>query len=298
MPETIACHEFRLIIYPVNNNITERKRKTDKHGRIGITILKFNPKAAFPETGLNVLQGSCTLAAMSELEPFFQRGQIHIWKVPLPLPEPVVSRLKENLNFEERERSGRFHFVQDQLKYMTARGSLRAILGSYLNERPDTLRFEYGAYGKPLLLRLPTAYRIDFNLSHCGDMAVIGVASRRRIGVDVETIRKLPELKDIARQYFSREERAFIASADGEAKGRLFFHFWTRREAAAKARGLDISAALSDLEIPFYPLGSEALLEQEGGTWSIHDLQLGPAHIGAVCAEGESCDVIYRDFDP
>jgi 4'-phosphopantetheinyl transferase len=130
-------------------------------------------------------------------------------------------------------------------------------------------------------------------------MAVIGVASCRNIGVDVETIRALPELEDIIEQHFSKEERASIGSADGEAKIRLFFHIWTRREATAKARGLELSAALSDLEIPFYPPGSGVSIEQKGEcAWSLHDLELGPKCMGAVCLEGEACDAVFRDFGP
>ena len=176
---------------------------------------------------------------------------------------------------------------------------MRTILGSYLNELPNALSFGYGTYGKPFLAHLVAARMISFNLSHCRDLAVIGVAPCQRIGVDVETVRKLPDLEAIVERHFSREERASIGSADGEAKSRLFFQIWTRREAAAKARGLDLSAALSDLEIPLYPSGSGARLEQKGEcAWSLRDLQLGPTHIGAVCVEGETCDAVFRDFDP
>jgi len=236
---------------------------------------------------------------MLELEPSFQQEQLHIWKVPLPLSEEAVAHLKECFSCEERERIRKFHFARDRWNYISARGALRTILGSYLNERPQDPIFGYGPYGKPFLARPPSTRWLTFDLSHYVDMAVIGVASCRRIGVDVETIRELPELEHIVEGHFSREEHASIGTADGEAKSRLFFHIWTRREAAAKARGLDLSAALSDLEIPLYPPGSGARFEQEGEcAWSLQDLQLGPSHIGAVCAEGETCDAVFRDFEP
>ena len=204
----------------------------------------------------------------------------------------------ECLSSEERERSGKFRFEQDQYKYISARGALRTVLGSYLDKRPHALTFEYGNHGKPFMART-LACRIDFNLSHCRDMAVIGVTSHRRIGVDVETIRTLPELDSIVEQHFRMEERASIVSTDDETKIRRFFHVWTRREATAKARGLDLSAALSDIEIPFYPPGSGVHLELEGEiAWSLQDLQLGSTYAGAVCVEGEACDVVFRDFDP
>ena len=120
-------------------------------------------------------------------------------------------------------------------------------------------------------------------------------AHRRRRGDDT----RARGIVEIVERHFSREERASIGAADGEAKGRLFFHIWARREAAAKARGLDLSAALSDLDIPLYPPGSGARLEQKGeGVLSLQDLQLDPSHIGAVYAEDETCDAVFRDFDP
>jgi 4'-phosphopantetheinyl transferase len=236
---------------------------------------------------------------MTELEASSQPGHVHVWKVPLPLPERTVARLNECLNSEERERSERFRFEEDKRRYISARGALRTILGSYLNEPPRDLEFGYGNYGKPFLARLLAAPGINFNLSHCRDMVLIGVTSQGRIGIDVETIRMVPELDDIVVRHFSSEERDSIESADGQTKTRLFFHAWTRREAIVKARGLDLAAALSDLKIVFYPPGSGVRLKQEEeGVWSLQDLQFDLAHVGAVCVEGETGDAIIHDFDP
>ena len=67
-------------------------------------------------------------------------------------------------------------------------------------------------------------------------MVLIGVTSQGRIGIDVETIRMVPELDDIVIRHFSSEERDSIQSADGQTKTRLFF-----------TRGLD-ERRLSKLE--------------------------------------------------
>ncbi len=229
--------------------------------------------------------------------PLLPQGQVQIWKVPLPLPQETIDHLNEWLSSEERERIGKFHFPNDRRRYASARGALRAILAAYLDEHPRSLTFGYGPCGKPFLADPSSAHGIEFNLSHCMDMAVIGVARSRCVGIDVEAIREIPEMEHVVERHFSREERASIAAADGAEKIRLFLHFWTRREAAAKARGLDLSAALSDLGVPAYaPGGGACFAHREESTWSLQDLEPGLSHIGALCVEGTSCEVVYGDL--
>lgn len=229
----------------------------------------------------------------------FRWGQVHIWKVPLSLSEETVARLNECLSLEERTRARRLRFDRDRCRFITARGALRTILGLYLNVRAGSLGFGYGNLGKPFLTDPAATRGIAFNLSHCTDMVAIGISSCRRIGIDVETTRGLSELEDIAEQHFSEDERASIRSADDKTRIRLFFHIWTRREATAKAQGLDLSSAMSDLGIPFYPPGSGVRLKQDGECpWSLHDFQLSPTCLGAVCVEGNGCDIVIRDLSP
>jgi 4'-phosphopantetheinyl transferase len=223
---------------------------------------------------------------------------VHVWKVPLPLPEETIARLNEWLSPEERERITRFHFAEDRARNTSARGALRAILAAYLDEHPRALTFGYGPRGKPFPTAPAAARRIEFNLSHCTDLAVIGVASSRRVGIDVEAVREIPEMEYIVERYLNNEEGASIAAAAGEARTRLFLQFWTRREASAKARGLDLSAALSDLHVPLYPrCAGVSFGQEEGDAWSLKDLELDPSHIGTVCMEGETCDAVLRDFE-
>jgi 4'-phosphopantetheinyl transferase len=220
---------------------------------------------------------------------------MHVWPVPLRLPDETVSMLDGLLNPEERERSMRFHFTDDRRRFICSRGALRVILGTYLGEHPRSLIFEHGSNGKPYLSG-PFSSSLAFNLSHSVELAVIGVASRGSVGIDVETVRELPELQSITEKYFTATERAFIIAVEGEERRRRFLHVWTRREATAKARGLDLSAAVTGTEIPLYPPGSGTHLTLEGDTaWFLGDLALGPRHIGAACAEGKGWRIVYQD---
>jgi 4'-phosphopantetheinyl transferase len=220
---------------------------------------------------------------------------IEIWMVPLALPDEAEKRLYELLNTEERLRSRKFHFAQDQRRYTISRGALRCLLARYLDNLPGDIVFGYGEFGKPFLVSPPEGRDLSFNLSHCIDMSVIAVAPSRNLGVDVEKVRTIPELEQIAKTHFTSDECSFMESATGAERVQSFLRIWTRREATAKAFGQNLSEALSRVAIPVYPPGDGTRLEEKG-TWFVTDLRLDPGHIGALCAEGEPCEIAYRNF--
>jgi hypothetical protein len=82
-------------------------------------------------------------------------NEIHIWSACLTRPEGVRVPFLETLSAEERERAARFHFHQDQRRWIICRGVLRTLLGSYLDLEPARIRFREGEYGKPQLQSAP-----------------------------------------------------------------------------------------------------------------------------------------------
>lgn len=235
------------------------------------------------------------------------RDTVHIWRVALDQSEKATALLEKLLCPEERQRSERFHFKKDRLRYTAARGALRTILARYLNEPPENLLFDQGPHGKPFLTGPSASRNLQFNLSHCEDAALIAVALERHLGVDVEKAREMFQLEHILERFFSREERNFIASVRSEEQNLTFLTLWTRREAAAKALGLDLSAALGRLNIPLYAPGEKTKIkhpkniETDMGLkkrcWFLQDLQLDPTHAGAVCVEGEYCTLSFRSLE-
>lgn len=165
--------------------------------------------------------------------------EIHVWVADLQTDKnaPSWAALRSSLSPDECEKAGRFHFEIDQLKFISARGSLRQLLGRYLDCPPANLRFAYGLHGKPTLDFPPAGARLDFNVSHSGDVVLFAVALNRPVGVDVERILPMPEADDIARRFFSPLENAQLREIAPEQKMELFFFFWTRREAILKCGG-------------------------------------------------------------
>src|SRR5690606_10381703 len=81
--------------------------------------------------------------------PGLPENAVHIWRCDLATLSPVD--YEGLLSGEERERAARFHFPLHRARYIVGRGVLRALLGRYLGQHPDQLKFTANAHGKPEL---------------------------------------------------------------------------------------------------------------------------------------------------
>jgi phosphopantetheinyl transferase len=99
--------------------------------------------------------------------------------------------------------------------------------------------------GKPRLAGVP----ISFNLSHSGPFALIGVARRGRVGVDMEEARTLPMApkhrdRIVAAGRVIGRGRELVSEHDADV-----IQAWTRLEAFSKATGRGINRTLADFDI-------------------------------------------------
>ncbi|MGE0158269.1 MAG: 4'-phosphopantetheinyl transferase superfamily protein [Gemmatimonadales bacterium] len=141
-------------------------------------------------------------------------------------------------------------------------------MASWLGRAAAEITFEVDPRGRPLLSGESAAGGTQFNVSHSGDWALIGLARRRRIGVDLETIRAIPELLSIAEGNFTEPERRALAAVEGEARARFFHWLWTRKEACLKAEGSGLSGGLDRFEVlrgePEVPMQFQAVTARYG----------------------------------
>src|SRR5438874_9984947 len=78
-------------------------------------------------------------------------NEVHVWAVELASPEDNFSRFEAVLSSDERERADRYHFELHRGRFIHGRGTLRFLLGEYLECPPKNLEFSYGSNGKPSL---------------------------------------------------------------------------------------------------------------------------------------------------
>jgi len=230
-------------------------------------------------------------------------NQVHVWRVLLDVTTVEFESLLGFLSVDELARAGRFHFERDQKRFIVARGILRKILGSYLNKHPGKICFEYSPHGKPMLADDPGDENICFNLSHSGAFALYAITPRKKIGIDIESIRDDISVRQVAQQFFSQNEISSLEKIDINKRSRLFFQYWTRKEAFLKASGEGISFPMEQCDVSLingkglspitvqdnnseisslyvqdlFPCnGYAAAIAIEGGDWNISCLHYSP----------------------
>jgi 4'-phosphopantetheinyl transferase len=200
--------------------------------------------------------------------PAIGRGAVHVWCGRLSDLERHATSLTSVLCAPERERAASYKIAAHQLRYRLVRGTLRYLLGSYLDRDYAGISIMAGAQGKPRLSD-PGA-PLHFNVSHSGDLAAFAFCTASEVGVDVECIDAPVDTDIVARTAFSARELACYEEVSGEARRQRFFSLWTRKEARLKAAGLAVAHR-------YFPLAEDA---------AVVDLVLGNAYIGAVALRG------------
>lgn len=231
-------------------------------------------------------------------EPIWERGskgmslsdqEVHVWRTWLDIEKGMEDWFWRQLSNDEHERADRYFMHRDRRRFVAARGWLRAVLAGYVECEPSELQFTYGARGKPVLAGNDA--RFQFNLAHSDEIAVCAVTRDRLAGIDVEKIRKMDDLEQIARRYFSRNEQADLLRL-GEAERHLgFFNCWTRKEAYLKATGEGVTACLDQFQVTLIPGDRPALVNRDGmpeesSRWEFHDLKPAPGYASALAIEG------------
>ncbi len=210
---------------------------------------------------------------------------IHVWSLRLGVSDELVAACNSVLDAQEKERADRFRFSEHRREFIVAHGVLRMLLAQYCGVCPRAIEFSYGKRQKPQL-QSPRA-DLHFNLSHTDGLVVYAFARGVDIGVDVEHIRPIVEVTDLAGRHFCAEEAEDLRMLDPETRQRAFFLCWTRKEAYIKAVGDGLFCALDSFRVTLDPAAPARLLHvansaREAMHFSMHDLSLWPNYAGAL----------------
>jgi len=219
------------------------------------------------------------------------RTEIHVWWAVLPTPV-ALNDLVKVLSPDEARRAGRYRRNEDATRFVTARATLRRLLGEYLGEPPSSIRFSYSRAGRPSVL-YPLVPDLDISISHSAGAVLIGLSRGRRIGADVEYISPTFPFSEVAANSFAQEERDILESVSDVRKRNLFFALWTAREALAKATGLGLTVQLADvgLALRYSPEGAIQVVHPKHGPYQCECFTPLPRYAAAVAYSGSLCEV-------
>jgi len=222
--------------------------------------------------------------------PFGLTGRtVHIWELQIRASDPVTAQFERVLRPEEAARAARFRFERLQRSFILTRGALRVLLGHYLDSPPDHVQFKYSANGKP---SLTDSAGLQFNTSHSGEIALFAFTLESEVGVDVEQIRPLEGMRELAGRYFCPEEASDLMALPAHQRQAAFFRCWTRKEAFIKATGEGLSAPLDSFRVTL-GAGDARLLHRRhdaaaARAWTLHDVPSASQYAAAVA---------YRDAE-
>jgi 4'-phosphopantetheinyl transferase len=222
-------------------------------------------------------------------------ADIHIWRANLNLDKSQLDRFRSTLSADEIIRAERFYFEKHRHSFIASRGILREILGRYLEIEANQVKFGYELRGKPFLITDSGTLQLNFNVSHSEDLALYAMASpaagiasggksSNQVGIDLEMIRPIADIQQLAQRFFATSETNAIASLIPPYQEQLFFRYWTCKEAYLKATGEGLSS-LDQVEIIFNPPDSPKL--SHTNHWILQELIPADNYVGAVAFPSE-----------
>jgi 4'-phosphopantetheinyl transferase len=232
--------------------------------------------------------------------PPLTESAVHLWLLSSEVPSARYDVLAAALDDSERQRASAYHFERDRRRFVAVRGSLRQLLGAYARRPATEFRFLEGPGGKPRL-DPGVCPKLSFNLSRSQGWALIGVAAGASIGVDIETVRNIPEHEDIARRHFATAEIESLRRLPAADVAERFLVGWTLKEAYVKATGDGLSARLPGFDVLSDP-GFVRVLQpgssERAAGWRLFRLHPAAATVAALAVRIAQPDLTCFGFRP
>lgn len=214
--------------------------------------------------------------------PDLGADDIHLWQYSLQTSETPIDLFKSLLSPQEIRRAERLLRPADRQRFIVGRRRLRQLLGHYLDCEPARLELTTLPQGKPVLVEP----RLQFNLSHSGELALLAVARSVALGVDLEQVRPELDWRPLAGRYFSQGEQQALQQLAPQLQTVGFFAVWTRKEAWLKARGSGFHLPFDSFEVSAPPTPAALLRHQDNPAapdeWHLEDISIDPNYCATL----------------
>ena len=155
---------------------------------------------------------------------------------------------------------------------------LRAALRELLAEELDVLPAEVPLAehpGRPALVPSPATRRLDFNASASGEVGLLALVRRGRIGVDVQRIGDGNADEAVAEGWLADSERRRIVALPAKDRPAALTRAWTQKEAVLKGEGVGLWADLARVVTPVADTGRVR-------RWTLVPVRVPPGFVAAL----------------
>ena len=224
---------------------------------------------------------------MKEDVPFCT-AHVDLWF--LPFTDAALSPEQSDcLSEAERQRLATFRYKKDRERHAATRVFVRAVLSTYAPLHPLEWKFDVGPHGRPVSANKEARnLELDFNLSHTDELLAVAVARGRRVGVDMESLRRRAPLA-LASRYFAAAEVASLQQLAQRQRALRFWQLWTLKESYLKARGTGLSLGLDSVAFELRDGAISVRLAEGaadcGSCWLFAQQPAGEKHLVSLCVE-------------
>lgn len=168
-------------------------------------------------------------------------------------------------------------------QFVVTRSLLKYLAAQAVGAEPSDLELGYALTGR---LYVRGCDQVDLNLSHTGDLMLVGMTSLGVIGVDVEPLDRALYGRSTERQMCTRDELELLHATAEEDRNLRLVRQWTLKEAYTKALGLGLHFSFT--EFGFQVDEDPPLLRRADGTpaggdaWSFRSLRVGDGHVAGI----------------
>lgn len=196
----------------------------------------------------------------------------HVWWALLPDLLPGLGALAGGLSGSERRRAAGFRGEPDRVAFSLAHGLRNTILGQY----PGGL---------------------DHSLSRTGGAAACAVGLDTAVGLDIERVERLPDLRELAEAVATPGERAAFDRLPEAGRTRAFYLLWVCKEAVLKCEGSGLGIAPATLEVgPGCWSGGPFEVRMGDRGFSVRTFGFAEHYVGALAAAREPGEVRVARF--
>jgi 4'-phosphopantetheinyl transferase len=160
-----------------------------------------------------------------------------------------ITSLIKLLSEKETEKMNKFLFQEDKICYLVVHALLKKQLTENLKPQVQNIDINFFNKEKPFI----DGINLDFNISHSGHLFSFIIADhyKLRVGVDIERVKVVEEIKSIAANYLSEAENTYIFRPENDVSEQLyrFYEVWTAKEAFLKMIGIGLFTDLSKISV-------------------------------------------------